>query len=225
MSKMYTFDTSTISSYLATLFSVVGGVFKLDPEVFKAYLAFQDRAGITILIVFIGGLSLAFGKSITLFANRVKPGRFITSLVFSSFGYIVNVFVVTIVIWLYIFFFGLTKAPYLDIAALVGIVFAPYWLGVFVFIPTAGIHWERILKGYVFIAFVLASQSVIAVSIWRSIFIGLLTIGTTIFIEFLVAKPFQPYLDKILTRLSGSEAYTTPEQIYHEYARRSKVKQ
>jgi hypothetical protein len=221
---MYTFDTSTISAYLATLFSVAGGVLKLDPEVFKAYLAFQDRAGITLLIVFIGGLSLAFGKSITLFANRVKPGRFATSLIFSSIGYILNVFIVTIVIWLYNVFFGPTKSLYPDIAALVGIVFAPYWLGVFVFIPTAGIHWERILKGYVFIAVVLASQSVSSVSIWRSIFIGLLTIGTTIFFEFLVTKPFQPYVDKFLTRLSGSEAYISPEQIYHEYARRSKVK-
>ncbi|MGB9650820.1 MAG: hypothetical protein WCB01_03370 [Candidatus Cybelea sp.] len=68
----------TASTFLANLGSTLGGVLSLQGWAF-AWAASTSREGVFLgfAIVFLAGLSQALAQSIVLFANRVKPARFI----------------------------------------------------------------------------------------------------------------------------------------------------
>jgi len=66
------------------LWSVLWGVFGLDGTAFVDGVRLHDAPLVALLIVLIAGLSLAVGQSVVLFANRVKFGRFVFSLLVSA---------------------------------------------------------------------------------------------------------------------------------------------
>ncbi len=81
-----------VQIFLPELWSLLGGVLALQGHVYREALSFEGAIPAAIAIVLAAGLSEAFGQSIVLFANRVKPARFIFSLfvdaLLFAFGYV-----------------------------------------------------------------------------------------------------------------------------------------
>jgi predicted Abi (CAAX) family protease len=110
-----------------SLGDVLAGAFQLQAEVFRFVSEFSGGLIQAILIVLLAGLSLAIGQSIVLFINRVKPGRFIFSLILSAILYTFGFLFLVFSTWLICLFsrsidislgtltkvFGLSYAPFL----------------------------------------------------------------------------------------------------------------
>jgi len=59
-----------------------------NPKAYNAILRTPESLSVILVIVFIEGVSLLLGQSVTLFINRIAPRRFIASLLLNGFFYI-----------------------------------------------------------------------------------------------------------------------------------------
>ncbi|MGV0028588.1 hypothetical protein [Phormidesmis priestleyi] len=64
---------------LNQLGDLIGGSFSLSQEAFQKIVILSQGRTIALLVILVAGLSLAIGQSIILFANQVKPIRFVFS--------------------------------------------------------------------------------------------------------------------------------------------------
>ncbi len=76
---------------IAQFWTLVKGVLALDPNLFQLIEQFSQRSWGAAAVVLLAGLSLGVAESVVLFINRVRPARFIFSLligaVLFAFGY------------------------------------------------------------------------------------------------------------------------------------------
>jgi len=91
---------------LNQFWEVVGGVFLLKAEVFQQINTISNGLLLALFVVLAAGLSIAIAQSIILFLNRVKPVRFVFSLLISAvlytFGYlflVVSTWLICLVPW------------------------------------------------------------------------------------------------------------------------------
>ncbi|MBD2231738.1 CAAX protease [Phormidium tenue] len=80
-----------------TLWQLVGGVLKLNPEAFQVFNQMPDS--VVLGLVFVAGFSQAVGQGIVLFVNRVKPLRFVLSMVLSALLFVAGYLFWVLSIW------------------------------------------------------------------------------------------------------------------------------
>jgi predicted Abi (CAAX) family protease len=85
-----------------TLWEILGGMLALNPAAFQAAQVFRaDQIGsLSLLIVFLAGLSQAAAQGVILFVNRVKPLRFALSQVIAALLFVVGYLFWVFSIWL-----------------------------------------------------------------------------------------------------------------------------
>jgi predicted Abi (CAAX) family protease len=66
------------------LWTVLRGVLTLDGQAFVAGVHLKDAPLVALIVVLIAAFALAVGQTVVLFANRVKPARFIVCLLVSA---------------------------------------------------------------------------------------------------------------------------------------------
>jgi hypothetical protein len=144
-------------AYLQTLLQVVGGVLRLNPQVFAAMRGADAITGLSLGVVLVAGLMRMLGQSIVLFANRVRPAGFVVRVLASTLEFILNVLAMGVIVWLVMRVLrpdaGLALG---EVLRTIPLAYAPYWLGALVLMPYLGIWIERGLKVYVFLALVVA---------------------------------------------------------------------
>jgi len=105
--------------------NLIRGSFSLSQEAFQRIVSLADGHTIALLIVLLAGLSLGVGQSIILFINRVKPIRFILSLLLNGilflFGFLFLVFSTWLIGWLP----GFTQLSLDDLVEALGLSYAP----------------------------------------------------------------------------------------------------
>ncbi len=86
------------------LWSTLGGVFALKGQAFAHSVALKYAPAIAFGIILAAGLSSAVGQSIVLFANRVRPGRFIFCILINAllfaFGFAFLTLSTWVITWL-----------------------------------------------------------------------------------------------------------------------------
>ena len=221
---MYDIDTSTISTYIETMLRLVGGALKLDPAAFEAAYNYSGQPTLLIFwIVFIAGLSLMMGQSVVLFANQVKPTRFIISLVLGAIGFILNVLVIILVVWAMANLLGEQSWPLPQVARAIALVSAPYWLSFLVLVPYLGLPLERVLKLYVFLVLLVALQAVFDLTFWEALLGGLIAWLIAYGLNLLIGRLFTPFETWLVQTLFGREEISDTREIYEMFARRNQV--
>jgi hypothetical protein len=190
---MYHIDTSGLLAYIGTMFSLVGGALKLDPAVFQTFFDYSGKnTGLGFWIVFVAGLSMMMGQSVVLFANRIKPARFAISMVMGAISFVISVAVVALSVWVIGTIIGPKEWGLSQITRAIALVSAPYWLSFLVLIPYAGIFLERLLKIYVFLALMVAMQTVFHLTFGSALSWGLLVLRWRIGLNTLIGRMFTP---------------------------------
>jgi hypothetical protein len=221
--KMYEIDTSSFFAYIGTILRLVGGALSLDPAAFQTAYNQVDVSGIFLWIVLIGGMSLMFGQSVVLFANRVKPGRFALSLLFGAFKFILDVFVVLFVVWAIVNLRSDQSWDFWQVGRAIALAAAPYWLGVFILVPFLGLLWERLLKVYVFIAIIVAVQTIFGLPFLRALSGAAVVWLVSYFITVGFGRLFTPITDRITQSITGGLEFSSTRQIYEMFARHDQI--
>jgi hypothetical protein len=218
-----TFLTNLLE-YIQALFRVVGGVLRLNPEIFsKAYAYPGSLHGLVFWIVLIAGISTMLGQSVVLFANRVPKVRFWISIFLGGVVFVVDALAVATVLWAIANLFGSQSWPYTATIRAVALAYAPYWLAFLILIPYMGLIIERLLDIYVFLAFVVACQAIFGISFWGGLFGAFLALVIKEVLELLAGRLLTPLTDRVERAVTGVDERTSTHEIYEMFARKSRA--
>ncbi|HLO47843.1 MAG TPA: hypothetical protein VK211_05425 [Kamptonema sp.] len=150
------------------------GAIAINPEAFSLIKTLPLGEKAAVYIVLLAGFSQAVGQAIVLFINRVKPFRFILSLLIATilfaFGYI---FWATTT-WLASQLLFSEYTSYLSVARTLGLAYAPLTLSFFVALPYLGVPLSVLLSIWSFLAFLTGLKIALGIGLWQAFWCGVL---------------------------------------------------
>ncbi|MEM6428347.1 MAG: YIP1 family protein [Deinococcota bacterium] len=148
---------------------LVGRSLRLDPSAFEVIQTSPRGLTVALVVVLLGTLSEAIGQSIMLFANRVRPRRFVLSLLLSSgiqaFG---MVFWTASVWWVAGRVFGV-DANLRQVTRAVGLGYSPYLFSFFILVPFFGAFINGLLSLWRLLVVVLAVDVALDLSVRQAL--------------------------------------------------------
>jgi hypothetical protein len=155
---------------VTTPLDLVRGALALDPEAFRALLApavADPRLG--LVVVYLAGLSLALGQSVVLFAERLSPRRFASTLALQAALFLAAFLVWAVSVW-WVARIGFDAArPLRDVVAVVGLAYAPQLFGVLVLAPYLGGPLQAALSVWTLLATLVAASAVFGLTMAQAI--------------------------------------------------------
>lgn len=151
---------------------LVKGAIALNSGAFKSMATLPDANAIAIKVLLLAGLSQAIGQSIILFINRIKPLRFVLSLLLSA---ILFVFSYGFWVWSTLLVGRiLLRQPlgYPVIYHMIGLAAAPQMLSFLVAMPYLGVPLQRLLSLWSLLAFVLGFHVATGLGVWQAFVCG-----------------------------------------------------
>jgi len=133
-----------------SVWAVFDAFFSHVEDALALLLSAPNRDMLTIQIVAIAGLSEAIGQSVVLFANRVRPSRFLLSLLVAILLFVIGFFLWAGSLWLIMSYLLDVPMEWPMIAGAVAISYIPLVLAFLGFLPYAG---QPILQLLYFISF------------------------------------------------------------------------
>jgi hypothetical protein len=194
----------TASTFLANLGSTLGGVLSLQSWAF-AWAASTSREGVLLgfAIVFLAGLSQALAQSIVLFANRVKPARFIfTGAIGAGLFLFVYVFLV-LSTWAVSRLPWAPHLPLAELAIVFALSYAPLLFSFFGALPYLGPGILTLLRIWHLLAMVVGVATVAKIGLFAAA--AYVAVGWTvmIFAERSFGKPIAVLGARILDAVAG----------------------
>ena len=121
-----------------SVLSLLGRVLTLREEPFAWVMREPTGLRLALAVVVLAGLSEALGQSVVLFANRVKPRRFVASLFLSAGLYTAGFVLWALSVWLVGTYVLDSQQSLRTVTKAVGLAYAPYLFSFFVLTPFFG---------------------------------------------------------------------------------------
>lgn len=201
------------------LMDLAWGAIRFSAEAFMRAAYSGEAQTAALVIVFLAGVSEMLGQSVILVVNRVALYRFLASLAFTGFTY-----VVTAVTWgmCAIAVAPLTRLGMLgpgEIAGVVGVVslaFAPRLFGVFSIAPYFGLALGRVLEAWAMTLAIFGLHVGLALPLAAAVFCGIagwaVSYGVRSWLGHALAKP----LGRLHHAIVGSPLDRSPQQIIED---------
>jgi hypothetical protein len=196
-------------------FNLIGHALRLEPDIFQAIQFSPHNLRFSVVTILCAGLSVQLGQSVILLANRVKPPRFLLSILLGSFFYFLNVFVWSISIWVLGKTFFNAEVSFIQVINVMGIAQSPYLFGFLVFVPFLGIPISWVLSLYSLLAVVTGLEVVFNVSAPMALIasgIGWLVLQL---FQRTVGQPITQLAQYVRTRVAGLEELRQHIDAYH----------
>lgn len=159
---------------LNRFWELVGGALALNPDTFRSLETLDYSTRTALIVVLLAGFSQAIGQGIVLFMNRVKPFRFVLSLVIAAILFAFGYMFWTMSTWLAgeLFF---TRGVSLDVVTeILGFAYAPQLLSFFVALPYLGVPIGIVLSIWSFLASLIGLQVALELDLWQAFWCGIL---------------------------------------------------
>lgn len=154
---------------LNSFWELVGQVLRLDTSAVSRYIGQPGSGQLAVAMVLIAGLSEAVGNSVVLFVNRVRPVRFLLTLVVVSIVFAFTYLFWTLTVHLIARFAFSVSVSYTVVAELVAFGFAPRVFGFLEFMPVLGRPVASLLRIWSLLAVLLLVATILALSPWQAL--------------------------------------------------------
>ncbi|NEQ43130.1 MAG: peptidase [Leptolyngbya sp. SIOISBB] len=159
------------ANFWQQFWAIVVGSLSLDPDVFiKVGDSVQDR-WVTATVVLLAGFSQAIGQSIVLFANRIRPLRFVLSLGVSALIYAATFIVWVLCIWLTIQLFWRNGFTVENIFRALAVSYVPQLFGFLIALPYFGMPIAVMLTIWSLLGLLVAIESTTTLASWQSMIV------------------------------------------------------
>ncbi|PZV18673.1 MAG: CAAX protease [Leptolyngbya sp.] len=138
---------------------LLGGVFSLSLEAFQEIAALNRGILPSVLVVLFAGLSLGIGQSIVLFINRVKPIRFVFSLLLNAVLFTFGFFFLAFSTWLICLLPWSVHVSFKTLIKVFGFSYAPQLFSFLGALPYAGLPILNILSVWRLLAAVVGFEA------------------------------------------------------------------
>ena len=200
---MYTIDTTTFGNFLHTLWTLVQGALRLDPAAFQAV---QNKAAypVTLTILFLAGVSKELGQCVVLLVNRVKPGRFVISLLVSGAILVLSILIQGSIIWLAGIYVFHRREDIGHLFSAVSLAYAPLLFGFFILLPYAGSLLDHVLDIWCLLAIVIAVSVTLQLPLLQALLCTLC--GWLIYqaMKFTIGKPIMAIIRWLRQSVAGA---------------------
>ena len=192
---------------------LIGEVLSFNSEAFQTIVNLPDGMPLALLVVVLAGLSLSVGQSIILFINRIKPTRFVFSLLLNAilftFGFLFLVFST----WLICLLPWSVNVPFLTLIKVLGLAYAPLLFSFLGALPYAGVPILNLLSVWRLLAMVVGFSAVTGVS--ETIAIGYVAFGWVVLqlLESTIGQPIAKIGKKLANKVAGVELATEGEEL------------
>jgi len=157
-----------VETALDRFWELVTGAIALKPLAFELIQTLPFSTRTALYIVLLAGFSQALGQGIVLFINRVKPLRFVLSLLIASilfaFGYIFW----TLITWLASNLLFGWDTSFFTVARTLGLAYAPLMLSFFVALPYLGVPISVLLSVWSFLTFLTGLRVALGIGVWQA---------------------------------------------------------
>jgi hypothetical protein len=158
----------TTDTAINQFWSLVSGVSLLNAETFAAINNLPLSLITSILVVLLAGLSQAFGQSVMLFINQVRPWRFLLSVAIAAVLFVFNYNFWVLSTWLVAkWLFGVNLPP-IEIIKTLGFSYAPLLLGFLMIIPYFGMPILVVLSIWTLLAIATGLGTISNLSLWQA---------------------------------------------------------
>lgn len=198
---------------LDRFWELLGWVLALKSEAFEQINTLPHGSTVALLVVLAASLSQVVAQSIILFINRVKPVRFVFSLLIAAvvfaFGYIFLI----LSTWLISFAPFTVKAPFGVVARTLGFSYAPLIFSLFGAMPYFGEPLLSLLSLWHLLAMVVGFAAASNTSVWQAF--GTVALGwvTLWVLQRTIGKPFAQFGRWVVSQVAGVELVTKRERL------------
>lgn len=148
--------------------ALVQGAIALNPQAFEVMAGLPNADKVAINVLLLAGFSQAIGQSIILFINRVKPLRFILSLLLSAILYVISYGFWIWSTWLVSRVLFQQTLDYHVVYRAIGLATAPQILSFAIAMPYFGVPIQVLLSLWTLLAFVQGFNVVTGFGVWQA---------------------------------------------------------
>lgn len=124
---------------------------------------------VLVSVVFLAGMSAAAGQSLVLFVSRVRPPRFMASLLLSALIFVAGFMLWSLSVWLVGVYAFSREVPYETVLRAIALAYSPYLFSFFVLTPYLGSFIWLLLSIWSLLALVLATSVVLDLTLWQAL--------------------------------------------------------
>ncbi|WNZ22035.1 CAAX protease [Leptolyngbya sp. NK1-12] len=190
-----------------------GGAFGLSAEVFQKTDAIPHGLTGALLIVLLAQLSLAIGQIIVLFVNRVKPIRFVFSLLISAVLYTFGFLFLVFSTWLICQLPWSASVSFLTLVKVLGLSYAPLLFGFLGALPYLGEPILTLLSVWHLLAMVVGFNAVTQVGIGEAV--GYVAFGWAVkqILEHTIGQPIAKFGKSVADWVAGVKLAENQEEL------------
>ncbi len=200
-------------SELLEFFRIVGRTLMLDGRVYELIQATSYSNALVTTIVVLAGLSAALGQSVVLFASRVRPRRFVFSLVFSACIYTFSFFFLASSIWLVGDLAFRRESNFGEIMRAVGLGYSPYLFSFFTLAPYFGNPISVLLAVWSLVAIARGIHVVLALNLWQTLLCAFLGWLLLQILQRTIGRPLVGGVRWLRRRVAGAPIATTRAEL------------
>ncbi|MEX2502159.1 MAG: hypothetical protein WD336_07270, partial [Trueperaceae bacterium] len=137
----------------------------LDPDAFRQIAGRPDGLRFALLLLTAAGASQGMGQSVALFANRVRPRRFVGSLLLGALSFAASAALYGLALAATATLLFDRPASGIEVIRLVGLASAPRLFGVLILTPYFGTAIGAVLTGWSVLALAVGARAVLGLGL------------------------------------------------------------
>jgi len=171
---MYEINITNIFHFLTSFWQLIQGAMALDPDAFRTVQVRPSVGMLTWTVLILAGISETLGQCVVLFVNKVRPLRFIASLLLAGIVFALGAFSWMFTSWLIATYaFGVHESI-ITVIQVVCLAYAPQLFGFLILLPYMGPLIRRLLYAWSFLAMVVAISTITHLVLWQAFLCNLL---------------------------------------------------
>lgn len=192
----------------ADFWELVKGALALNPKAFQVMAELPNANKVAIDVLLLAGFSQALGQSIILFINRVKPFRFILSLLLSAILFVFSYGFWIWSTWLVSRFLFQQTVDYDIVYRMVGLATAPQILSFLIAMPYFGVPIQVLLSLWTLLAFVRGFNAATGFDVWEAFACSLLGWFVLQILQRTIGKPISALGTWLANTTAGTNLVT-----------------
>lgn len=194
--------------------TLVGWVFALNGEAFRLVSRLPQGWVAALIIVLVAGLSQAIAQIVILFVNRVKPVRFVFSLLINAVLFVASALFLVISTWLIILVLpGMVQIPFLPLTTVLGISYAPLVFSFLGALPYLGVPILTFLSIWHFLAMVVGVAAIAHIGLGNAVgYVGVGWVALQV-TQRTVGRPIAWVGRQLANAIAGVELVTHPRDV------------
>jgi hypothetical protein len=171
-----------------------------------------------LVVAIVGGVSLLLGQSVIFFVNRVRPGRFVLSLLLNGIIFALSLMVWGAAIWLTSQVLFPNQIPLSKALRLTAMGAAPYVFGFLVLLPYAGNFIGKVLSVWSFLVVLAAMTSLARGNVGAALVCTVIGWVLIVVMSATIGRPVISVRNALYRRITGTDLDASVQDILTQFA-------